>query len=86
MDRPSGDIPIKNREVLLRAAGLTKVFAGRVEEVAVFRGLNLEVAQGEMIAIVGASGAGKSTLLNLIGGLDRPSAVSVKIGKFDLAK
>lgn len=86
MDRPSGDIPIKNREVLLRAAGLTKVFAGRVEEVAVFRGLNLEVAQGEMIAIVGASGAGKSTLLHLLGGLDRPSAGSVKIGEFDLAK
>lgn len=86
MDRPIGKIPIKNQEVLLRAAGLTKVFAGRVEEVAVFHGLNLEVAQGEMIAIVGASGAGKSTLLHLLGGLDRPSAGSVKIGEFDLAK
>jgi len=73
-------------EILLRAVNLTKIYAGRAEEVVVFRDLNLEVARGEMIAIVGASGAGKSTLLHLLGGLDRPTSGSVKIGEFDIAK
>ena len=73
-------------DILLRASGLSKVYSGRAGEVAVFRDLDLEVACGEMVAIVGASGAGKSTLLHLLGGLDKPSAGSVKIGEFDIAK
>jgi lipoprotein-releasing system ATP-binding protein len=72
--------------VLLRAVNLTKIYSGRAEEVVVFRGLNLEVELGEMIAITGESGAGKSTLLHLLGGLDRPTSGSVKIGEFDIAK
>jgi lipoprotein-releasing system ATP-binding protein len=71
---------------LLRAVNLTKIYSGRAEEIVVFRDLNLEVARGEMIAITGASGAGKSTLLHLLGGLDRPTSGSVKIGEFDIAK
>ena len=73
-------------EVLLRAVSLTKVYDGRVEEVVVFRDLNLAVRRGEMVAIVGASGTGKSTLLHLLGGLDRPTAGSVILEKFDIAK
>ncbi len=73
-------------EPLLRAVALTKVYHGRVEEVEVFRDLNLEVRRGEMVAIVGASGAGKSTLLHLLGGLDRPTAGSVILDKFDMVK
>ncbi|MCI0336690.1 MAG: ABC transporter ATP-binding protein [Acidobacteria bacterium] len=72
--------------MLLRAIDLTKIYSGRAEDVIVFRNLNLEVACGEMIAIVGASGAGKSTLLHLLGGLDRPTSGNVKIGEFDIAK
>ncbi|MDX2041477.1 MAG: ABC transporter ATP-binding protein [Acidobacteriota bacterium] len=75
---------------ILKATNLTKVYSGRVEEVVVFRDLNLEVARGEMVAIVGTSGAGKSTLLHLLGGLDRVSSGSIKISgqesEFDLAK
>jgi lipoprotein-releasing system ATP-binding protein len=71
---------------LLRACNLTKIYAGRVEEIVIFRNLNLEVVRGEMIAIVGASGAGKSTLLHLLGGLDRPTSGSIKMAEFDLAK
>src|SRR5215207_3099976 len=73
-------------EPLLCAANLTKIYAGRAEEIVIFRDLHLEVAQGEMVAIVGASGAGKSTLLHLLGGLDRPTSGSIKIAEFDLAK
>ncbi|HEX9003665.1 MAG TPA: ABC transporter ATP-binding protein [Blastocatellia bacterium] len=71
---------------MLRAVRLTKIYSGRAEEIAIFRDLNLEVGQGEMVAIVGASGAGKSTLLHLLGGLDRPTSGSIKIAEFDLAK
>jgi lipoprotein-releasing system ATP-binding protein len=76
----------QNAAPLLRAVGLTKIYRGRVEEVAVFRDLALEVERGEMVAIVGASGAGKSTLLHLLGGLDRPTAGSVILDKFDIFK
>lgn len=78
--------PGNHRDVFLRAAGLTKIYSGRAEEIVIFRNLHLEVARGELIAIVGASGAGKSTLLHVLGGLDRPTSGEVQIGEFDLAK
>src|SRR3954454_13273905 len=43
------------------------------------RGVSLEIARGDYVAIVGPSGCGKSTLLNLLGGIDRPSTGSVSI-------
>ncbi|MEO7631940.1 MAG: ABC transporter ATP-binding protein [Blastocatellia bacterium] len=83
-------LPIKNKisnhGSLLRAANVTKIYAGRVEQVVVFRDLHLEVARGEMVAIVGSSGAGKSTLLHLLGGLDRATSGSITVGEFDLEK
>ena len=74
------------KEILLSASGLTKVYQGRAEAVEVFKGLDLEVGRGEMVAVVGESGSGKSTLLHLLGGLDRPNAGSVKIGQIDITK
>jgi lipoprotein-releasing system ATP-binding protein len=64
----------------LTAAGVTKSYtvAGRV--LTVLRDLDLSVAQGEMVAVVGASGVGKSTLLHVLGGLDRVDAGSIAIG------
>lgn len=73
-------------DLLLHASGLTKIYAGRAQEVVVFRDLGLEVGRGEMIAVMGASGTGKSTLLHLLGGLDRPTSGSIEIAKFDIAK
>ena len=63
---------------------LFKIYKRADLEVVALRGLDLDVAVGEMIAIVGASGSGKSTLLNLLAGLDRPSAGQVRVGTRDL--
>ena len=57
---------------IVRAAGLTKGFGEGVTRVDVLWDLDLDVAAGEMVAVVGPSGVGKSTLLHLIGLLDRP--------------
>lgn len=73
-------------DALLCAEKLTKIYQGRVEQITVFRDLDLTVARGEMVAIVGASGSGKSTLLHLLGALDRPTSGSVMIDKFDITK
>ncbi len=63
---------------------LVKVYkTGEVETVAL-AGLDLEVQQGEVLAVVGPSGSGKTTLLNILGGLDRPTAGAVTVGGVDL--
>jgi len=58
---------------------LDKKYYRGEEEIDVLRGLNLDVDAGEFIAFMGPSGSGKTTLLNLIGGLDTPTAGSVRI-------
>ena len=65
---------------LVRIHGVTKSFRRGSEDIHVLSNLDLEVKQGEFLALMGPSGSGKSTLLNLIGGLDRPSTGSVQIG------
>ena len=64
-------------EPVLRATGLGKTYAPLTAGAAglrLFEGLSLEVASGEVVAIVGESGAGKSSLLHLLAALDRPTA------------
>jgi len=65
---------------LLQIKNVDKVFRRGSEDIHVLQDLNLEVPQGEFLALMGPSGSGKSTLLNLIGGLDRPSKGEVIIG------
>ncbi len=63
----------------LQARGLTKRYASGPAVVEVFRDLDLDVDEGEMLAVVGPSGIGKSTLLHLLGGLDRADDGSLQI-------
>ncbi|HMD31685.1 MAG TPA: ABC transporter ATP-binding protein [Candidatus Acidoferrales bacterium] len=63
--------------VLVRAENLRKTYSGSAGPLPVLNGLNLEVARGEMIAVVGPSGCGKSTLLHLLAALDTPTSGTV---------
>lgn len=69
---------------ILACDGLHKTYKGL--EVDVLRNIQMEIREGEQIAIVGASGSGKSTLLHLLGGLDEPSAGEVSIMGRSLAQ
>ena len=64
----------------LSAKGLAKTFKGDGVEVLALRGVDLDVAEGELAALMGPSGCGKSTLLHLLAGLDRPTAGSIELG------
>jgi ABC-type lipoprotein export system ATPase subunit len=65
---------------------LVKIYKVENLEVVALQGLDLEVNQGEMVALVGASGSGKSTLLNILGALDQPSAGSCVVSSNDLTR
>ena len=68
-----------NNSLVISCRNLSKTFSQGKLNVPVLNGINLDVARGERIAIVGASGSGKSTLLHLLGGLDNASGGSVAI-------
>jgi len=71
---------------MITCNNLVKIYKVADLEVVALQGLDLEVAEGELLGIVGASGSGKSTLLNILGGLDRPSAGRVTVADQDLLK
>jgi lipoprotein-releasing system ATP-binding protein len=74
-------------EPAIRARSVRKVYAGGGgSELTVLDGVDLEVAPGEAVAVIGASGAGKSTLLHILGGLDRPTRGDVVVAGRDLAR
>jgi putative ABC transport system ATP-binding protein len=63
---------------MIALSGVSKHFNGKRQVVAL-ESVDLQIARGEMVSIVGPSGSGKSTLLNLIGGLDRPTSGEIRI-------
>src|SRR5580692_5812873 len=73
-------------QIAIRASGLAKSYRSGGAELVIFSGLDLDVARGERLALVGESGAGKSTLLHLLGGLDRPTEGAIYFGHKDICK
>lgn len=70
----------ESKPLLVEVDNVDKIFKRGSEEIHVLGGLDLSIPEGEFLALMGPSGSGKSTLLNLIGGLDRPSQGSIKVG------
>jgi putative ABC transport system ATP-binding protein len=71
---------------LLSVRHLTKTYRSAGEDVVVLRGVNLDIAPGERVALSGESGSGKSTLLHLIAGLDRPDGGEIRLGDSTISK
>ncbi len=69
----------QSAQPVLEAQDLHKSFVQGKAQIKVLKGLNLSVAPGERVAILGASGSGKSTLLQLLGGLDQPTSGEVEV-------
>ena len=67
------------KKVLVKIRGLAKDYKRGVETVHVLEKLDLDIREGDFLALMGPSGSGKSTLLNLIGGLDRPSSGTLEV-------
>ncbi|MCQ2494153.1 MAG: ABC transporter ATP-binding protein [Lachnospiraceae bacterium] len=65
---------------------IKKFYIGTPNELTVLHGIDLEVYEGEFVAVVGASGSGKSTLMNIIGSLDRPTSGKYELDGVDMIK
>ena len=71
-------------DAFITVTGLNKYYSVAGNRLHVLRDLDLTVAQGEMVAIMGASGVGKSTLLHVMGGLDTIDGGSIRVGEHDV--
>ncbi len=74
------------KQTIIKIEGVEKTYDMGEVQVRALRGVNLEVLEGDYVAIMGPSGSGKSTLLNLLGCLDRPTAGAYYLGGEDVAQ
>jgi putative ABC transport system ATP-binding protein len=72
-------------ELLAELRGVSRTYQKGKERVEVLHELDLDIPKGDFLAIMGPSGSGKTTLLNLLGGLDRPSGGTVRVGGAELS-
>jgi putative ABC transport system ATP-binding protein len=70
---------------LIRIRQLTKAYRRGEQEIPVLLGIDLDVMEGDFVALMGPSGSGKSTLLNLIAGIDKPTSGTIEIAGVDIA-
>ena len=81
---PVAPAPGPPANVLFHARGLTKSYTMGEVQVHALQGIDLDLAEGELVVILGPSGSGKSTLLNILGGLDAPTSGTVVFRDHDL--
>ncbi|MBY3224729.1 ABC transporter ATP-binding protein [Rhizobium laguerreae] len=75
---------IDTQEPYIALRGVRKAFRIGVETIPIFSGLDLSIARGDFVAVMGPSGSGKSTLLNMLGGIDSPDGGEIRIGRSHL--
>jgi putative ABC transport system ATP-binding protein len=88
-EAPAGRPPLDgpaDRPTLVAIRGLAKYYVRGDQVIPVLADINLDVADGEFVALMGPSGSGKSTLLNLIAGIDKPSAGEILVAGVDIAQ
>ena len=78
VSKPSGDAP------LIELSGVTKVYGKGAAAMHALRGVDLTIAEGEFVAVMGPSGSGKSTAMNILGCLDTPTAGSYRFRGLDI--
>ncbi|MCA9727286.1 MAG: ABC transporter ATP-binding protein [Candidatus Eisenbacteria bacterium] len=71
---------------LIQLRGVTKVYRRDQFEIPVLEGIDLDIAEGEFVALMGPSGSGKSTLLNLMAGVDSPTSGRIVVAGSDIAQ
>ena len=85
MTEPAGPRKSESTGAAIRVRGASRTFGSGASAVHALRGVDLEVAAGELVVLLGPSGSGKTTLLNLIGGIETPSDGSVEVAGRDLS-
>jgi putative ABC transport system ATP-binding protein len=73
-------------DALVKVRNVHKHFTRGNERIEVLKGVNLDIPEGDFLALMGPSGSGKTTLLNMMGGLDAPTGGSVEVGGVDIGR